>query len=100
MLVTVYFSDINSLPVTGLTPTISIYDLDSNTRTINAVAMTEVSNTIAQGWYKYDYTTIDLSHSYTVNVDGGAIITTPSLRYQVGVLSPMLPEVPAVDFGS
>jgi len=73
------------IPKTGLTPTVTILELDPLnpalfTTAVNAAAMTEVAN----GWYRYDFTTYDRAFNYTVTVDGGST-TCPGERYQATV---------------
>jgi hypothetical protein len=99
MLITAFFNDVNSLPTTGLTPTVKIYDLESSTVVVAAGTMTEVSLTNVPGWYKYDFTTINLSHAYIAVIDGGSGLTQ-YYRYQNGILAPLLPATPEVEFGS
>jgi|SRR3989304_1207378 len=67
----------NGVPATGLTPAITIYDLSDNSVVVNASAMSEVAN----GIYKYSFTTYDVTKEYAIYVDGGATLDNTD-RYQ------------------
>lgn len=67
----------NGAPKTGLTPTITIYDLSDNSKVVNAKNMTEV----AEGGYKYNFTTRDITKSYYVICD--SVTLTGGDRYAV-----------------
>jgi len=61
-----FFTD-DSLPKTGLTPTIKIRDVSDGSILINGASMTEVGD----GFYRYDYTTYDSEKDYAIICDGG-----------------------------
>ena len=65
MLITTFFTEYGE-PKTGLTPTISIWDI-TGTLIIDNVSMTE----IAGGFYKYDFSTYDDTVDYVIRADGG-----------------------------
>src|SRR3990167_10335258 len=67
----------NGVPATGLTPAITVYDLSDNSVVVNASAMSEVAN----GIYKYSFTTYDVTKEYAIYVDGGATLDNTD-RYQ------------------
>ena len=67
----------NGVPATGLTPAITVYDLSDNSVVVNAASMSEVAN----GIYKYSFTTYDVSKEYAIYVDGGATLDNTD-RYQ------------------
>jgi len=67
----------NGVPATGLTPAITVYDLSDNSVVVNAASMSEVAN----GIYKYSFTTYDVAKEYAVYVDGGATLDNTD-RYQ------------------
>jgi len=64
----------NGIPKTGLSPTISIWEISAGSETlvVNGGAMTESGN----GFYKYNFTTYDLTKDYVILSDGGS--TLPS----------------------
>lgn len=64
-----YFSE-NGVPKTGLTPSITIRELDGTIK-VNAQNMTEV----AAGFYKYDFTDYDEDEDYLISVDGGSSLS-------------------------
>lgn len=79
--ITVFFTN-NGTPVTGLTPTINLWELDipvSNTLLVSGGALTEVGD----GLYRYDFTTYNYVKNYAFVIDGGATLTG-SDRYKFG----------------
>ena len=54
------------VPETGLSPTVTGYDLSDNSVVINAQSMSEVGG----GVYKYDFTTYDSAKDYVYICDG------------------------------
>jgi hypothetical protein len=52
----------SAVPKTGLTPTVSIYRLDTNALVVDGDSMTEVGD----GQYSYDFTAWDSSVDYSV----------------------------------
>ena len=64
---TVFFTE-NGDPKTGLSPTVTVWDLSDSSVDVNAQAMTEV----AGGWYKYSWASFDLTKDYVGRSDGGA----------------------------
>ena len=52
----------SAVPKTGLTPTVSIYRLDTNALVIDGATMSEVGN----GQYSYDFTAWDSALDYSV----------------------------------
>ena len=99
MLIISKFVDDSNSPITGLVPMIKIYNLSTDVVSVNNLAMTEVSAASEPGWYKYEFATVSASHTYTIDVDGGASLDE-SFRYQDGILSTGVSQVPVVDFGS
>jgi hypothetical protein len=79
MLISSFFTR-NSAPITGLTPTIRIWQLDpgGDFLVVTDAAMTETGD----GFYKYDFTTFDVDEDYVFRTDGGV----PQLdeRFQYG----------------
>lgn len=61
MMVLAVFTE-DSLPKTGLTPTVDIYRLDTNTLTVDGDSMVEVGN----GQYSYSFTAWDSAVDYSV----------------------------------
>ena len=69
----------NGADRTELTPTINIYDMSNNSKVINAAAVPE----IAEGGYKYDFSTYDASKNYYWKMDAGAAVPNRE-RYRRG----------------
>ena len=67
MIISAYFTD-SGAPKTGLSPTVTVYDLSDNTKDVDAASMTEVGG----GFYKYDWSGFDSSGDYTIICDGGS----------------------------
>lgn len=67
-------------PKTGLTPTIKIVDLNSNTIVVNDANMTE---TAISGSYQYDFTSYDVYGNYAIRCDGGPTLSNYE-RYTYG----------------
>lgn len=76
--ITVNFTQ-NGVPVLGLTPTIDIWQVNPDVQVVTAGALVE----IAQGWYRYNFTSYDYSKSYIFTIDGGAILSACD-RYKIG----------------
>ena len=76
MYFTAYFTDDGS-PKTGLSPTITVYDLSDSSKVVDGANMTEV----ALGLYKYQYTSYDSEKDYVGRADGGATLTAAAERY-------------------
>jgi len=76
------------VPVTGLSPTIRIRDLSTNTLVVTDAAMTEVGD----GFYKYDFTTYDATKQYVIRTDGGATLPAGE-RYGYGNNDNYLPDI-------
>ena len=77
MIISAYFTD-SGAPKTGLSPTVTVYDLSDNTKAVDAASMTEVGG----GFYKYDFTGFDSSEDYSIICDGGSGLSN-SERYVV-----------------
>ena len=96
MIVYSYFADENNLAVTGLTPTIDIYDQTIDSMIVDGLNMTETGH---DGWYEYDFSALyDETHVYTGNSDGGDTLDNYD-RYQEVVIPPEDSRSPSVDFG-
>lgn len=80
MIIASFFTN-NSIPATGLTPTIIIWSLTGTTDTIvvNGDTMLEVGD----GIYQYNFLTYDANQDYAFRVDGGSTLTDAE-RYQAG----------------
>jgi hypothetical protein len=72
----------DGVPQTGLSPTISIYQVTDNSLVVNAQAMTE----IGAGWYKYSFAGYSVAQDYVFACDGGATLSG-SERYPGGATS-------------
>ena len=64
-----YFADGSGNPLTGLTPTVDIWEITSSTDTlvVNDASATEIGG----GFYKYNFTSYDYTLRYAIKVDGG-----------------------------
>jgi hypothetical protein len=62
----------NGIPKTGLSPIISIWEISSGSETlvVNGSAMTESGD----GFYKYNFTSYDLTKDYVMLSDGGGVL--------------------------
>jgi hypothetical protein len=76
-ILTVHFSEFG-MPVTGLAPTITVYDA-----LVGAVSIVGVATEIAGGWYKYVFTNYNPYSSYVFTFDGGSILSDYD-RYKHG----------------
>jgi len=76
MNISAYFSEYGT-PKTGLSATITIYDVSDSSVVINAAAMTEMAN----GFYTYVFAAIDTSKEYTAICD--SVTLTGPERYAV-----------------
>ena len=64
---TAFFTEAG-VPKTGLSPTVTAWDVADSSVDVNGEAMTE----IAGGWYKYEWSSFDLTKDYVARADGGA----------------------------
>ncbi len=82
-IITVHFTT-SGLPVTGLSPTINIFELNLANPAINTLVVTDgVVTEIGSGWYRYDFLTYDPTQNYVYTLDGGSGLTTFE-RYKIG----------------
>lgn len=82
--ITVFFTNAG-VPKTGLTPTISIWNITTSTLDVSAAAVTEISAGLMPGWYTYAFTSYNYDESYIFTVDGGAgMFTSVCDRYKYG----------------
>lgn len=65
---------------TGLSATLTLYNVETSNKALNAVNMVEMGG----GFYKYDYTNISNDKIYAAVVDGSSTIKRSSERYIVG----------------
>ncbi len=70
MKIVAFFTN-NSVPATGLSPTIRIRDLSDNSLVITDAAMTEVGD----GHYQYDFTLYDANINYAIRCDGTDVLS-------------------------
>ena len=77
MWVTAFFQN-EGVPATGLAPSITITDIDTDTVDVSAAAMTEVGN----GLYKYNFSAFNQAKRYFTICDGGDTLLNPD-RYAV-----------------
>jgi len=75
MWVTAFFQN-EGAPATGLTPSITITDLDTDIAEVSAAVMSEVGT----GLYKYDFSAFEKVKRYFVLCDGGDTLLAPD-RY-------------------
>lgn len=95
MIIVAYFT-VDNVAETGLSPTIDIWELDSDTQKVIAQPMIETNHA---GFYKYDFSTIDTTKSYTVSCDGGEVLDSFD-RYTYGVITSTQAKQPVVSFGN
>lgn len=79
--ITTFFTK-NGVPETGLSPLMTIRELDPvnpalSTVVVNGLPMTEIGG----GWYRYDYASYDYTKDYVFLSDGGASLSAFE-RYQ------------------
>ena len=67
----------SGVPVTGLSPTIRIRDLDDNSLVVTDDSMTEVGD----GHYQYNFSAYDADKDYVIRCDAGATLSD-SDRYK------------------
>lgn len=80
MMLLAFFSSTGT-PKTGLTPGIKIVDAADGAVKIDTT-MSEIEETNAPGWYKYDFTTYDVATDYVMTADGGSALAVTE-RYRV-----------------
>lgn len=82
-IISVHFSS-KGIPVSGLTPTIDIYELDAINPLINTLVINDgVCIEIGGGWYRYDFLTYDFRKNYVFTFDGGVVLL-PHERFKCG----------------
>ena len=69
MWITVFFTH-GGEPKTGLSPSVSVWDVSDDSLVVNAQTMSE----IAGGWYKYDFSGYVELEEYVVTCDGGSTL--------------------------
>ena len=84
MIINSFFAK-GSVPAIGLTPTISIWYLDSTMSKVPVVTQA-MCNDIGDGFYAYDFTSFDDAIDYTVLVDAGSDMN-PFGRYSTAAIS-------------
>ena len=72
---TAIFRDDDGSAKTGLSPEVTIIDVQTGTKVVDAVVATE----LMLGWYYYDFTETD-GHQYVCTFDGG-VVANMSRRY-------------------
>jgi len=78
MFITTYF-DASGAPITGLSPIITIRDIDTEAIVISGAAMSEVGD----GFYVYDFVGFDITKDYSILSDA---VTLPNIaRYKDAV---------------
>jgi hypothetical protein len=80
MILVSFFTN-HGVPVTGLTPSISIVDISTGL-VVDSGVMTETSAVNAPGWYNYDFVAYSNQTEYAMTADGGATLTGAE-RYSV-----------------
>lgn len=66
------FFSVNANPVVGLSPTITILEMDASNVNANTIVVNgDILTDTGTGWYRYDFTSYDFSKSYAITVDGG-----------------------------
>lgn len=86
-----YFAQ-NGSPTTGLSPTIDIWSIAGNTKTVTAAAMTELGG----GFYNYTFGSYDNTKDYNTIADSVTLFGIE--RYAIGTMSNnLLTEVMELD---
>ena len=82
MIISSFFTN-NSIPATGLTPTLLIWSVTGTSQTliIPSANMEEVGD----GFYQYNFSTYDPTQEYLFRSDGGSTLDNPE-RYQAGTI--------------
>lgn len=70
MLLISYFQNSGS-PATGLSPTVSAWDVSDGSQDVNEESMSEIGG----GFYKYDFTAYDETKDYVIRADGGVTLS-------------------------
>ena len=78
MIIISFFTD-GGTPKSGLSPTIDIVDIETDTLVVNDGSMTALT-TMTHAYY-YDFTTYDETKKYAITSDGGAVLSDTD-RYQ------------------
>lgn len=86
MICSAWFSE-NGTPKTGLSPTITIYHLESGRAVISGHAMTELGN----GFYWYDYPDNSHRNSYAYICD--SVTLTGEERYARAIVHAKIPKI-------
>lgn len=82
-IITAHFTN-NGVPTTGLTPLITINQLDPLSSTsYNTVVSSAPMVDVSLGWYRYDFSSYDPTGSYVLLIDGGSGLSSYE-RYKVG----------------
>jgi hypothetical protein len=68
-IITVHFTTAG-VPATGISPTIDIYDVLTNTLIVSGGSMSEIGG----GWYKYSFATYSYTSKYVFTFDGGGTL--------------------------
>jgi hypothetical protein len=76
--ITVQFTS-SGVSVTGLSPTINIYNVATNALVVTNGSLTEIGS----GWYKYNFTAYDYTLNYVFTIDGGVSLSAND-RYKYG----------------
>lgn len=69
-------------PKTGLTPTVSVWDMSDGSKDLDGVSMSEIGSSAG---YLYDISSLDFSKSFYYQADGGATLANAE-RYKDGTL--------------
>jgi len=78
MIISCFFTDEGELK-TGLTPTVTIWNVTDSEKVVDAGGMTEVG----EGLYRYEFSTYNPSKAYVFIADGGNSLNTTE-RYKAG----------------
>ena len=80
MYITSFFTNAGA-PEAGLTPKISVEEIEDGTLKVNAANMTAATN--ITGFYYYDFAAYDGTKHYMIYIDGGAVLANYE-RYKYG----------------
>lgn len=94
--VVAHFVD-NGVPKTGLSPVITVWQVDTSTKLIDSQPMSEIGD----GGYKYYFTTYDTDKDYLFVSDGGAILeSSDRYKYTTNETGIVSAAVEAIDVAS
>lgn len=93
MIIIANFIDSDSNPIIGITPTIEIFQISSDT----IVSSGSMSYSNFKGYHEYEFVLYDTTKIYEYWIDGGDSLED-FYRYQWGIINPEEPKIPVIEF--